>query len=67
MSDLLWRDNLGNTAMWFMNGTTIASSGICGQHPHKLDGAIGRCRVKAVKRRGPVGSKAAAPIAWADG
>jgi hypothetical protein len=26
MSDLLWRDNLGNTAIWFMNGTTIAST-----------------------------------------
>jgi hypothetical protein len=26
MSDLLWRDTSGNTAMWFMNGTTIAST-----------------------------------------
>ena len=25
-SDLLWRDNLGNTAMWFMNGVTVSSS-----------------------------------------
>ena len=29
MSDLLWRD-LGNTSMWFMNGTTIASNGALG-------------------------------------
>jgi hypothetical protein len=26
MSDLLWRDNLGNTSMWFMNGTSVAST-----------------------------------------
>jgi hypothetical protein len=26
-SDLLWRDNLGNTSIWFMNGTTVSSTG----------------------------------------
>jgi hypothetical protein len=25
-SDLLWRDDSGNTAMWFMNGVTVASA-----------------------------------------
>jgi hypothetical protein len=30
MSDLLWQDNLGNTAMWFMNGTAVASTGWVG-------------------------------------
>jgi FG-GAP-like repeat/FG-GAP repeat len=29
-ADLLWRDNLGNTAMWFMNGTQIASAASLG-------------------------------------
>ena len=33
MSDLLWRDNLGNTAIWFMNGTTVASTGSFGNIP----------------------------------
>jgi hypothetical protein len=33
MSDLLWRDNLGNTAMWFMNGTTVASTAGVGNIP----------------------------------
>jgi hypothetical protein len=33
LSDLLWRDNLGNTSMWFMNGTTIASTGAVGNIP----------------------------------
>ena len=33
MSDLLWRDNRGNTAMWFMNGTTIASTAFVGNIP----------------------------------
>jgi hypothetical protein len=26
MSDLLWRDIIGDTAMWLMNGTLIASA-----------------------------------------
>jgi hypothetical protein len=29
-SDLLWRDTSGNTAIWFMNGATIASTGSVG-------------------------------------
>ena len=33
MSDLLWRDNLGNTAVWFMNGVTIASTAGVGNVP----------------------------------
>ena len=33
MSDLLWRDTSGNTAMWFMNGTTIASTAGLGNIP----------------------------------
>jgi hypothetical protein len=32
-SDLLWRDTGGNTAMWFMNGTTVASSAAFGNIP----------------------------------
>jgi hypothetical protein len=27
MTDLLWQDNLGNTAIWFMNGTAVTSTG----------------------------------------
>jgi hypothetical protein len=26
VSDILWRDGSGNTAIWFMNAATIASS-----------------------------------------
>jgi hypothetical protein len=26
MSDLLWRDNSGNVAIWLMNGTTVLPS-----------------------------------------
>jgi hypothetical protein len=26
LSDLLWRDNLGNTVIWFMNATMVGSS-----------------------------------------
>ena len=33
MSDLLWRDTGGNTAMWFMNGTTVASTAGVGNIP----------------------------------
>jgi hypothetical protein len=33
MSDLLWRDSSGNTAMWFMNGTMVASTGAIGTIP----------------------------------
>jgi hypothetical protein len=33
MSDLLWRDGSGNTAMWFMNGTMIASTAAVGNIP----------------------------------
>jgi hypothetical protein len=33
MSDLLWRDNLGNTSIWYMNGTAIASPGAVGNIP----------------------------------
>jgi FG-GAP repeat len=25
-SDLLWQDTSGNTSIWFMNGTAVASS-----------------------------------------
>jgi hypothetical protein len=32
-ADLLWRDNIGNTSMWFMNGTTVASTGAVGNIP----------------------------------
>ena len=30
MSDLLWRDTGGNTAVWFMNGTSILSTASVG-------------------------------------
>jgi hypothetical protein len=33
MSDLLWRDNLGNTYIWFMNGLTISSAAAIGNIP----------------------------------
>jgi hypothetical protein len=33
MSDLLWRDNMGNTSMWFMNGTSVGSVGNVGNIP----------------------------------
>jgi hypothetical protein len=33
MSDILLRDNNGNTAMWLMNGTSIASSVAVGNVP----------------------------------
>jgi serralysin len=33
MADILWRDNLGNTSMWFMNGTSIASTAGVGNIP----------------------------------
>jgi hypothetical protein len=33
MSDLVWRDNLGNTSVWFMNGTTVASTAGVGNIP----------------------------------
>jgi hypothetical protein len=26
MTDLLWRDTAGNTAIWFMNGLTVSSA-----------------------------------------
>jgi hypothetical protein len=33
MSDLLWRDIIGDTAMWLMNGTLIASAASVGNTP----------------------------------
>jgi hypothetical protein len=33
MSDLLWRDTSGNTAVWFMNGATISSTAFIGNVP----------------------------------
>jgi hypothetical protein len=33
MRDLLWRDTSGNTSIWFMNGTTVASSTSVGNIP----------------------------------
>ena len=32
-SDILWRDNGGNVAVWFMNGTQIASTAGVGNAP----------------------------------
>jgi hypothetical protein len=32
-SDLLWRDTGGDTAIWFMNGLSVASSGSIGNIP----------------------------------
>jgi hypothetical protein len=32
-SDLLWRDNLGNTSMWFMNGVAVSSTAGVGNIP----------------------------------
>jgi hypothetical protein len=33
MNDLLWRDNAGNTAMWFMKGVAVASTALVGNIP----------------------------------
>jgi hypothetical protein len=33
MGDLLWRDMNGNTSVWFMNGTIVASSAAVGNIP----------------------------------
>jgi hypothetical protein len=33
MSDLLWRDNTGNTSIWYMNGVTISTTGAVGNIP----------------------------------
>ena len=33
LSDLLWRDTSGNTVIWFMNGTTAASTAGLGNVP----------------------------------
>jgi hypothetical protein len=33
MSDLLWRDTSGNTAMWFMSGVTITATAGIGNIP----------------------------------
>ena len=33
ISDLLWRDSSGNTAIWFMNGVTVASTAVVGNIP----------------------------------
>jgi hypothetical protein len=30
MADILWMDNLGNVATWFMNGTTVSSTTVYG-------------------------------------
>jgi hypothetical protein len=32
-SDLLWRDGAGDTSIWFMNGTTVVSTGAVGNIP----------------------------------
>jgi hypothetical protein len=32
-SDLLWRDNVGNIVIWFMNATTVSSSQIVAYVP----------------------------------
>jgi FG-GAP-like repeat len=31
--DILWRDNLGNTSVWLMNGSTVKSAGSLGNVP----------------------------------
>jgi hypothetical protein len=33
MSDLLWRDNLGNTSVWLMHGATVLSAARVGNIP----------------------------------
>jgi hypothetical protein len=33
MSDLLWRDNAGNTVIWFMNGVTVPTAAPVGNIP----------------------------------
>jgi hypothetical protein len=32
-ADVIWRDTPGNLGIWFMNGTTIASSAVLGNVP----------------------------------
>ncbi len=33
MSDIVWRDTLGNTSIWLMNGAAVASAGGLGNVP----------------------------------
>jgi hypothetical protein len=33
MSDIVWRDTLGNTAIWLMNGAAVSSAGGLGNVP----------------------------------
>jgi hypothetical protein len=33
MGDVPWRDNLGNTSIWFMNGVSVSSTGAVGNIP----------------------------------
>jgi hypothetical protein len=33
MSDLLWRDTSGDTAIWFMNGVSVSSTASIGNIP----------------------------------
>jgi hypothetical protein len=33
MTDIAWQDNLGNTAIWLMNGATVLSTGSLGNVP----------------------------------
>ena len=32
-ADIVWRDNSGNVGIWFMNGSTIASTAVIGNVP----------------------------------
>jgi hypothetical protein len=41
-SDLLWRDAGGNTAIWFMNGATIASTAVIGDMGRGSLGPVAR-------------------------
>ena len=52
MSDLLWRDTGGNTAMWFMNGVTVSFDRRHRQHTDNMDGAVGQCRVRWAELQG---------------
>ena len=49
--DLLWRNPSGNNAMWFMNGTTVASMGDVGNIPTSWRVQIDQCQLRSASGR----------------
>ena len=53
-ADILWRDTSGDTAIWFMNGTTRSPRGGCRQHSHRLVGGRDRRLQRRRQERHPL-------------